>query len=96
MTQLSINSAERMIQHSQHGQANRTIATGTRVGSTATLPNTQNVATFPTSAHEGIPASTTTSFAASGSSTVIENQSAEHPTPQAIAFGVSEHEHELQ
>ena len=85
-----------MIQHSQRTQVNRTIATGTRVGSTATLPDVQNVATFPTSAHEGIPASTTTSFATSGSSTVIENQLAEHPTPQAIAFGVGEHEHRFQ
>ena len=85
-----------MIQRSQRAQANRTIATGTRVGSTATLPDAQNVATFPTSAHEGIPAFTTTSFATSGSSTVIENQSAEHPTSQAIAFGVGEHEHGLQ
>ena len=80
-----------MIQRSQCSQANRTIATGSRVDSTASLPNTQDVVTSLTPAHEGIPASTVTSFATSGSSTVVENQYAEHPMPQATPFGVGDH-----
>ena len=95
-TQPSFNPAERVIQRSQRSQANRTIATGSRVDSTASLPNTQDVVTSPTPAHEGIPASTVTSFATSGSSTVIENQYTEHPMPQATPFGVGDHERGFQ
>ena len=81
-----------MIQGSQRSQANRTIATESMVDSTASLPNTQDVVTSLTPAHEGIPASTVTSFGTSGSSTVIKDQYTEHPMPQATPFGVGDHE----